>query len=90
MQFILIGANGVIPLTQTGATDYKEASIYAPAAIGTATIDIGWVDDEGTFNSYADGTLLAGESKKYSIGTGANVVATIANYSADFKIGFAG
>lgn len=90
MQFVNITSNGVKALTANNAVDYKEVSIHAPAVIGGATISIGWLDDTGTFVPYLNGALLAGESSKFNCGVGTNVVASIAGYTADFKIGVAG
>lgn len=89
MHYTSIVANGDIPITIQQITQSSEVSVHAPADIGGATIDIGWLDAEEAFNAYDDGALLVGESKRYRCGEGVRMVAQIAGYSTAFKIGYA-
>lgn len=89
MRKIEITADGNAQLPPDKETRKDEVGIYIPAAIGTATVVIGWVDPAGTTVPYADGTMLAGEAKVFACNQGVEMVATIASYSVPFAIGYA-
>jgi hypothetical protein len=82
---VRIDANGNFPLAENGSTLESKITINAPAVIG-GTIAVGYLDATGTFVPYLDGALLAGESKVYNTGVGANVVANITGFTASFFI----
>lgn len=83
---ITVTANGDVALPSDTITRADEVAVYIPAAIGTATIIVGWVDPAGTTVPYADGTMLAGDAKVFACNQGIEMVATIASYSIDFVI----
>ena len=86
---VTVIADGNVALPPDVSTRNNEVGIYIPAAIGTATITIGWVDPAGTTVPYADGTMIAGESKVFMCNSGIEMVATIASHSTDFIITYA-
>ena len=82
---VQITENGITVLKGSKTTT-DAASIHVPAAIGAATVSVGWVDSAGTFNAYVDGVLAAGESAKFSTGASVPLAINIASFSTVFDI----
>lgn len=89
MRQVPVAANGDVQLPPNVTTRKDEVAIYIPAAIGTATVTIGWVDFAGTTNAYDNGVMTAGQAEVFMCNQGVQMVATIASYSTPFIIGYA-
>ena len=82
-----VTANGITKLTVLEKLSSSlECSVHVPADIGGASVSVGWIDLDGTFNAYVDGVLLAGESSRFAVGAGIQMAATITGYTTDFII----
>ena len=91
MKYTRITGNGEFELAvnDDNKTHSTKVTVYGPADMGTAVVNIGYKDNTGTFATYTDGALVANDQLLVNAGWGVPLFATITTFSIPFDIGVA-
>lgn len=89
MKYTTITGSGNHLLTIGETTQSPEVTIYLPTTMGTAVVNIGYLDKAGVARAFTDGLAAVNTQKRIRCGVGVQVVAMVLAHNIDFDIGFA-